>query len=227
MAGNSNLRKNLLNIGQASEYLGVSIDTLRRWEKKGRVEPLRSPGNHRYFLKEDLDKLFGKRYTHDESGKKTVKNESPATVAEKKEEPVPPAQTFAPINYPTLDTVEEISHFDRSVRDIKIPDVNLIRIIKTEEEARVPGNTWIQEAAEKTVTTTSILTPAALLQPKEEIKDGEKMNQAPKAEIQKSANTGKSNLKLYITLLGLFVILIAFVFFMIGATSQEILSPVP
>ena len=56
----------LLSIGESSEYLGVSIDTLRRWEKKGRINPLRSPGGHRYYSKEDLDALFGKRYTRDE-----------------------------------------------------------------------------------------------------------------------------------------------------------------
>lgn len=58
--------KRMVSIGEASEYLGVSIDTLRRWEKKGRINPLRSPGGHRYYLKDDLDALFGKRYTRDE-----------------------------------------------------------------------------------------------------------------------------------------------------------------
>ena len=54
--------KTRLKIGNASEYLGVSIDTLRRWEKKGKVSSYRSPGGHRYFLKADLDKVFGKKY---------------------------------------------------------------------------------------------------------------------------------------------------------------------
>ena len=66
MQNNPAEAKNLLSIGEASEYLGVSIDTLRRWEKKERIEPYRSPGGHRYFRKEDLDDLFGKRYTRDE-----------------------------------------------------------------------------------------------------------------------------------------------------------------
>lgn len=52
-----------LSIGKAAEYLGVSIDTLRRWEKKERVQALRSPGGHRYFKRDDLDNLFGKKYT--------------------------------------------------------------------------------------------------------------------------------------------------------------------
>lgn len=51
-----------LSIGKASKYLGVSIDTLRRWEKKGKVVSHRSPGGHRYFLTEELDKVFGKKY---------------------------------------------------------------------------------------------------------------------------------------------------------------------
>jgi len=55
-----------LSIGEASEYLGVSIDTLRRWEKKGRINPLRSPGGHRYYTQTDLDNLFNKKYTRDE-----------------------------------------------------------------------------------------------------------------------------------------------------------------
>src|SRR3989344_994083 len=57
----------LLSIGEAAEYLGVSIDTLRRWEARGRIVPLRSPGGHRYFSKNDLDSLFNKKYTRDET----------------------------------------------------------------------------------------------------------------------------------------------------------------
>ena len=219
------LGKKLLSIGESSEYLDVSIDTLRRWEKKGKIESVRSPGNHRYFLKSDLDKLFGKKYIHEEKAEKTEKKEAVEDVSEK-DEKLPEPSTFASISYPTLDTVEEVPHFDRPVRDIKIPEVNLIRIIKTKEETRV-SDSWVQETAEKTVTATSILTPAALSVSKEETKDVEKMSQTPEAKIQKSPNTRKDNIKLYIILLGVFVILIAFVFFIIGATSQEILSPVP
>lgn len=54
--------KERLSIGESAEYLGVSIDTLRRWEKKSVVAALRSPGGHRYFLKKDLDQLFGQKY---------------------------------------------------------------------------------------------------------------------------------------------------------------------
>ena len=56
------LKDKLFSIGEASEYLGISIDTLRRWEKKGKIEPLRSPGGHRYYKRNELDSLFGKKY---------------------------------------------------------------------------------------------------------------------------------------------------------------------
>lgn len=56
----------MLSIGEASEYLGISIDTLRRWEKRNKVEVFRSPGGHRYFTKSELDKVFGKKYERDE-----------------------------------------------------------------------------------------------------------------------------------------------------------------
>ena len=61
------VRQERLSIGKAAEYLGVSIDTLRRWDKKGRVASLRSPGGHRYFLKRDLDNLFGKKYVREQT----------------------------------------------------------------------------------------------------------------------------------------------------------------
>lgn len=46
----------LINIGQAAEILGVSIDTLRRWDKNGKLVAIRKNGGvHRYYLKEDLE----------------------------------------------------------------------------------------------------------------------------------------------------------------------------
>ncbi len=44
-----------LTISEAAEYLGVSIDTLRRWDKKGKLQAKRSSGGHRYYLQLDLD----------------------------------------------------------------------------------------------------------------------------------------------------------------------------
>jgi len=54
-----------LTIGQAAKYLGISRDTLRRWEKAGRIKPIRSPTNRRYYTKPILDELMtGKSKTN-------------------------------------------------------------------------------------------------------------------------------------------------------------------
>ncbi len=44
----------LLNISQASSLLGVSKDTLRRWEKSGLISPKRTSGGIRKYSFEDL-----------------------------------------------------------------------------------------------------------------------------------------------------------------------------
>ena len=46
----------LLNIGQAAEILGVSIDTLRRWDESGKLAAIRKEGGtHRYYREKDLE----------------------------------------------------------------------------------------------------------------------------------------------------------------------------
>lgn len=47
--------KNLLTISEAAEFLGVSINTLRIWDSKGKLKPVRSAGGHRYYSKEQLE----------------------------------------------------------------------------------------------------------------------------------------------------------------------------
>ena len=47
-----------LPIGAASALIGVSTDTLRRWEKDGRISAVRTPTNHRRFLRSDIEALL-------------------------------------------------------------------------------------------------------------------------------------------------------------------------
>ena len=50
-----------IKIGEAAKTLGVSIQTLRRWEATGYLVPHRkSNGNTRYY---DLDRLVGETIT--------------------------------------------------------------------------------------------------------------------------------------------------------------------
>ena len=50
----------LIQIGAAATALGVSIDTLRRWERAGRVRFERR-GNRRYMSSAELSKLLHER----------------------------------------------------------------------------------------------------------------------------------------------------------------------
>lgn len=46
----------LLTISQAAEILGVSIDTLRRWDESGKLVAIRKEGGtHRYYREKDLE----------------------------------------------------------------------------------------------------------------------------------------------------------------------------
>ena len=42
-------------IGEAAKYLGVSKDTLRRWEKRGKIKSYRTPGGQRRYTIYDLE----------------------------------------------------------------------------------------------------------------------------------------------------------------------------
>lgn len=45
-----------VSIGKAARELGVSPETLRRWEAAGKIRPERTPGGHRRY---DLATLYG------------------------------------------------------------------------------------------------------------------------------------------------------------------------
>ena len=49
----------LVTIHEAAQALGVSISTLRRWEREGKLVPDHTPGGHRRY---DLAKLYPERF---------------------------------------------------------------------------------------------------------------------------------------------------------------------
>jgi excisionase family DNA binding protein len=50
------MTEQLLTITQAAEFLGVSLDTLRRWDKVGKlVATHKDGGTHRYYRQHDLE----------------------------------------------------------------------------------------------------------------------------------------------------------------------------
>ena len=54
------LGKTLLTVSDAAQTLGVSPDTIRRWEKKGLIKSVRSDNNYRLFSLEELQRIYNK-----------------------------------------------------------------------------------------------------------------------------------------------------------------------
>ena len=50
-----------LRVGQAAEMLGVSVETLRRWEAEGRMRMERSDGNQRVVDVSEVTRLLDER----------------------------------------------------------------------------------------------------------------------------------------------------------------------
>jgi excisionase family DNA binding protein len=51
------MKSRYLTIGESAKYLSVSIDTVRRWDKSGKIKSQRLDGKNRYFDVADLDTL--------------------------------------------------------------------------------------------------------------------------------------------------------------------------
>ena len=50
------MEERLLKISEAAEILGVSIDTLRRWDESGKLTAIRKEGGtHRYYREKDIE----------------------------------------------------------------------------------------------------------------------------------------------------------------------------
>ncbi|OGM21922.1 hypothetical protein A2863_03390 [Candidatus Woesebacteria bacterium RIFCSPHIGHO2_01_FULL_38_9b] len=202
-------KKDLLSIGQASEYLGVSIDTLRRWEKKGKVDSLRSPGGHRYYEKKQLDNLFGKKYERVEP---TIRR----SFVKKENEDI--REDISSITDVKEIIQEDIFVLDRPVRGFEIPNINPVRV--TREQSIPPTQVYVEETVQ--ISQSSVLTPPA-------------QNPVPTTPTpQNTQNVSKHSLSisfdnnkiLIITAIVLFIIMVIIVLFIIRS-SQEILSPIP
>ena len=49
----------LLKIRDAADYLNVSQDTLRKWDKENKLKPLKTAGGHRRYDTDSLDNFIG------------------------------------------------------------------------------------------------------------------------------------------------------------------------
>ncbi|AOD20236.1 hypothetical protein IM25_00115 [Rhodococcus sp. p52] len=46
--------RDLIPVGEAAKLLGVSVDTVKRWEKAGRISSVRTPTGHRRFDRDEV-----------------------------------------------------------------------------------------------------------------------------------------------------------------------------
>jgi excisionase family DNA binding protein len=51
-------KSHLLKAREAAQYLGVSLNTLYRMEQNGHIAPFRTPGGHRRYSYEMLDRYL-------------------------------------------------------------------------------------------------------------------------------------------------------------------------
>jgi molybdopterin-binding protein len=55
--------KQFYSAGEAAKTLGISLDTLRRWDRTGKIKTSRDEGNRRIVSAAEIDRLRGGRET--------------------------------------------------------------------------------------------------------------------------------------------------------------------
>jgi DNA-binding transcriptional MerR regulator len=242
----------LLSIGKSSEYLGVSIDTLRRWEKRGRITPLRSPGGHRYYSKDELDSLFGKRYTRDEETQRRTNEELGKVDVTPESVNPPPSEVEKPQEETTLtDLTQNLSNLLHPITE-ELPSPPVIDSVAqlppwrsaetasqeiplvSEEQVKPPVEELIPpkepEIIQKPVVSPptpepsyqSILTPA-------KTEDNTLSEEEIERRIHSIIKTGKGESKsgLVLVVLSTIFAIVDIILVIIWVSSSRIISPIP
>ena len=58
-----------LSASEAARTLGISLDTLRRWDRHGRIKTERDAANRRRVAKTEIDRLLGREEQHELSAR--------------------------------------------------------------------------------------------------------------------------------------------------------------
>ncbi len=61
--------KQLLTAGEAARRLGISLDTLRRWDREGRITTRRDAANRRLVPAAEVERLRGREEGHEVSAR--------------------------------------------------------------------------------------------------------------------------------------------------------------
>lgn len=69
-----------LSVGEAAAALGVSTDTVRRWDASGRIRTTRDEGNRRRVPQSEITRLVGSPPRHTVGDRLSTRNRFPGTV---------------------------------------------------------------------------------------------------------------------------------------------------
>jgi molybdopterin-binding protein len=69
-----------LTLGQAAKEIGVSADTLRRWERAGKLKTKRDDRNRRLVARKDVTRLAHRPSRHRAGDELSARNRFPGTV---------------------------------------------------------------------------------------------------------------------------------------------------
>jgi molybdopterin-binding protein len=69
-----------LTLGQAARAIGVSVDTLRRWDRAGKLETVRDDRNQRRVPQREVERLTSRPARHSVGDGLSARNRFPGTV---------------------------------------------------------------------------------------------------------------------------------------------------
>ena len=70
----------MLTMGEAARALGVSLDTLRRWDRSGKLSTVRDPGNRRRVPQAEVERLSARPPRHPAGATLSARNRFPGIV---------------------------------------------------------------------------------------------------------------------------------------------------
>jgi molybdopterin-binding protein len=69
-------------IGEAAKLLGVRVETLRRWERDGKLETTRTAGGQRVVASADIARLLAERHGQQAISAGSARNRFPGVITE-------------------------------------------------------------------------------------------------------------------------------------------------